>query len=340
MDNLLLLGQDALDSELLLSLLRKAGIVPPPVHLHLLKGGANNRVLRIDLQNSDSLVLKTYFHHAQDTRPRLRAEFEFLTYAWNQNLRNIPKPLAADPTKNGALYSYIDGSQPTHATPLFVQHATSFLTSLNKNKKEGTHLLPASEACTTLHHYTETVEKKLSRLLHSPQETALEKKMHQFLHQELIPRWNHITNGLCKATLHHLDPEPEDLIISPSDFGLHNALLHSSGTPYFIDFEYAGWDDPAKTIADFFLQPKIPIPFSHFQSFARAIAQLSLNGEKTLQRTIQVLPICQIKWCCIILNVFTKTDKTRREFSQGIISQTTQLEIAKNYLFSTPIDHR
>lgn len=49
------------------------------------------------------------------------------------------------------------------------------------------------------------------------------------------------------------------LIISPSDFGFHNVIT-SKGTNYFIDFEFSGWDDPAKLYCDFILQPKIPIP--------------------------------------------------------------------------------
>ena len=43
----------------------------------------------------------------------------------------------------------------------------------------------------------------------------------------------------------------EDLQISPSDFGFHNALRTNTG-PVFFDFEFSGWDDPAKTIIDFF----------------------------------------------------------------------------------------
>ena len=39
--------------------------------------------------------------------------------------------------------------------------------------------------------------------------------------------------------------------MSPSDFGLQNTLF-TKNKLFFIDFEYAGLDDPAKCLLDFF----------------------------------------------------------------------------------------
>ena len=36
--------------------------------------------------------------------------------------------------------------------------------------------------------------------------------------------------------------DEEDSILSPSDFGFHN-IISKNQKLYFIDFEYAGWDD-------------------------------------------------------------------------------------------------
>ena len=44
--------------------------------------------------------------------------------------------------------------------------------------------------------------------------------------------------------------DPTQLCISPGDFGFHNAIFTPTGIK-FIDFEFSGWDDPAKTIIDF-----------------------------------------------------------------------------------------
>ena len=47
-------------------------------------------------------------------------------------------------------------------------------------------------------------------------------------------------------------------VLSPSDFGFHNALRRPDGTIVFVDFEYFGWDDPAKMMADAMLHPGNP----------------------------------------------------------------------------------
>ena len=53
---------------------------------------------------------------------------------------------------------------------------------------------------------------------------------------------------------------PRARCLSPSDFGFHNAIRRASGELCFIDFEYAGQDDPAKMACDFLCQPEVPVP--------------------------------------------------------------------------------
>ena len=65
----------------------------------------------------------------------------------------------------------------------------------------------------------------------------------------------------------------EDCCLSPSDFGFHNALLDDEGKLTFLDFEYAGRDDPAKLVSDFFCQPEVPVPLSLHAHFIDRIAQ-------------------------------------------------------------------
>jgi hypothetical protein len=87
------------------------------------------------------------------------------------------------------------------------------------------------------------------------------------------------------------------LCISPSDFGFHNAIRTASGVR-FIDFEFAGWDDPAKTLADFALQPRIPIGPILFPLFCEMV-----GGHASRRRCIVLASILQLKWASIILGV-------------------------------------
>jgi hypothetical protein len=89
--------------------------------------------------------------------------------------------------------------------------------------------------------------------------------------------------------------------VSPSDFGFHNAIRTPSGLVFF-DFEFAGWDDPAKTLVDFSLQLRIPVPPSMAASMERALAEITPLD--MLRRRAGVLrPVLRIKWLSIVLAV-------------------------------------
>ena len=65
---------------------------------------------------------------------------------------------------------------------------------------------------------------------------------------ELLPRFREVASELPR------DPTelpPGQWCISPSDFGFHNVLRRPGGHLVFLDFEHAGWDDPAKLFGDF-----------------------------------------------------------------------------------------
>jgi hypothetical protein len=104
-------------------------------------------------------------------------------------------------------------------------------------------------------------------------------------------------------------------VLSPSDFGFHNCLATASGLR-FIDFEYAGWDDPAKTVCDFFCQPAVPVPGEHFERFLAAV--ISATGDAGIRgRVALLLPVYELKWCCIMLNEFLPVGDDRRSFARA-----------------------
>ena len=70
--------------------------------------------------------------------------------------------------------------------------------------------------------------------------------------------------------------ESHQKCISPSDIGFHN-ILNSKGRLIFIDFEYAGIDDPCKLIADVILQPDYGIPESYIYLLKKLIYSLKVD---------------------------------------------------------------
>jgi len=124
--------------------------------------------------------------------------------------------------------------------------------------------------------------------------------------------------------------------LSPSDFGFHNALRAEDGRLRFFDFEYAGWDDPAKLACDFFCQPQVPVAFGHRENFLNQLAHALELDSAFFDRVRWLAPGYQVKWCCIMLNDFIVSDRARRDFAKGTADgdqrRRIQLEKARRSL--------
>lgn len=275
-------------------------------------------------KNDTTLVLKSYFQHPEDRRPRLQSEFSFLSYAWENEIHCIPQPLACNENEHWALYSFIAGRPPEIAdvNKEAVEQALSFFLALNDHKKAALHLPYASEACLSVLDFFESVEKRMIKLL------AIENEaVRTFAQELLLPKWTQIKHRFRSIDATSL--KPHELCISPSDFGFHNAIVHQN-TYFFLDFEYAGWDDPVKTACDFFCQPKVRVPLNYFDQICQQIAAITPHPMQCMEKIHLLFPVCQIKWCCIMLNGFLGTGQARRSFAQ--FEEIEQLEKTREYL--------
>jgi hypothetical protein len=123
----------------------------------------------------------------------------------------------------------------------------------------------------------------------------------------------------------------EDRCLSPSDFGFHNAIRSEAEGIRFIDFEYAGWDDPAKMVGDFFAQLAVPVPVSFFDEFVESALSAFANRVALRRRAELLRPVYQIKWCCIALNVFLPVHVARRKFANPDLDERSmkRVQLAK-----------
>jgi hypothetical protein len=128
----------------------------------------------------------------------------------------------------------------------------------------------------------------------------------------------------------------EDWALSPSDFGFHNALISADGRLRFLDFEYAGWDDPARVVCDFFCQQRVPVPFDLFEAVVERIGATVIDRVAYRQRVDLLLPVYRVKWCCILLNDFLPEGGERRRFagrkSDPVQRKVEQLEKARRVM--------
>ena len=315
--------------------------------LQPLSASGNNRVFTL-LCDGEKLVLKWYFHDDADTRDRLGAEYAFLEHAWSMGLRCIPQPLGKDSSNYLALYEFVEGRKlnVNQVDSLAIQQAAKFFALLNSphSRKSATALPIASEACFSVMEHFAMVDARLVQLGYIPVESEIDVATAKFVNR-LNNYWYEVKARLLDCCA-ELELKQDDVVgsgercLSPSDFGFHNALMRPDGSFCFIDFEYAGWDDPAKVVGDFFSHPGVEVPHDQFEPFlAQALAPFQ-NPDRMAARVRLLKPIFQVKWCCIILNEFLPVATKRRNFANpggdAMARKSRQLDKATKLFNSLP----
>jgi hypothetical protein len=291
-----------------------------------------------------AFALKAYFRQANDQRDRLATEYNSFSHLWVNGFRQIPQPLACDTTRGWAFYQFIDGDKipPGQANDAQVLAAVDFLARLRElsRQPESRNLGVASEAYFVPRLMVENLRR---RLQHLQQETANQLAaiakphhassssdstpygaLHDFLAAEFVPflaevtHWseNRLTNAGMSFT-EELDLPHRTL--SPSDFGFHNALRQPDGHIIFLDFEYFGWDDPAKMIADFLLHPAMNLSAAAKRTFASETFRRFADWPALVARVESVYPLFGLKWCLIMLNEFLPDSYARRQFAAATV---------------------
>jgi hypothetical protein len=315
-------------------LLARDSGVPRDFELVPCGAGGNNRVFLI-VAGTRKLVAKWYFSHASDKRDRLGTEFGFLTYANRVGITCVPTPISCDPAQHLALYEHIEGARISvdQVTLREVDEAADFFLALNRldARPQAASLPIASEACFTINDHLTMVDGRIERLLNIAPENAVDREAGAFV-MKLRVRWE-----LLKSAIAGMAPKrgikvdmrlPDDQrCISPSDFGFHNSLRRPSGDICFLDFEYAGWDDPAKMAGDFFSHPAISVDHRFRDHFLANAMSFYARPQTLIARAELLFPVFQTKWCCIILNDFLTDSARRRRFADPAFDELERKRI-------------
>jgi hypothetical protein len=180
-------------------------------------------------------------------------------------------------------------------------------------QRSGGSLGLASEACLSLSELVRQNRRRLAHLLESP-----EPALARFLVSDLGPLLDRLGAAAERAyRAAGMDPEAElavrDRVLSPSDFGFHNMLVQPGGDHVFLDFEYFGWDDPAKLAADVAWHPAMALAAGEAQRFNERMTLLLGDDRRFPARLAQFLPLIGIRWCLIVLNEFLPERWVRRQ---------------------------
>lgn len=316
----------------------------PYAPLSPLSGGANNQVYVVGKDK----VAKRYFYDQTDGRDRFKVERAFYHYCDASSLDGYPRPLGWCADQRIGLFAFVKGTQPQAVQQRHVDGALSFAINLNTSRctPEGKALPLASEACFSLSAHIQTVASRIEQMRTWPADSPLENSFHSFVSTGLVPRLQQTVKQISESyNTSEIGAElrEEERCISPSDFGFHNCIEAHDGTFSFFDFEYAGWDDPAKLVCDFFCQPRVPVHASFFTPFATRLATglRLVSTEAFIKRCKALLPLYRLKWCAIVLNEFAPVGSRRRCFSLGEAQNPDRMRMqlgrAQNMLESLPL---
>ena len=315
----------------------------PVASVHPVKGGRNSRVYEITCLATERYIVKVYPTAGPGQKDRLDTEFGCLSFLWDNGLRCIPRPIVADHKAGRAVYEHIEGTSVVskELTRSDIGQAVDFLLRLKELRSaERTAVIePAAEACFSVQAIFDSIDLRLKRLLSLEEETSPYLGLRRFLETGLQPALadaRHRSEEKLGASIKS-ELSPQERTLSPSDFGFHNALRRPGGDLVFLDFEYFGWDDPAKMISDFLLHPAMELKGSLSSAFLSRV----LNGFQefpALERRVQLAyPLFGLKWCLILLNEFVPERLARRNLDEkdqtdSSLLQLRQLEKARALL--------
>jgi hypothetical protein len=318
-----------------------------PAAFERIGGGRNSQVYKFQAEDGQKFAIKVYFRHPGDQRDRLATEFNSFKFLWDNGVREIPQPLRCESVPGWAAYQFIEGDRipPGAATEGDVVAASSFLARLRGlcGHPESRKLGIASEANFSVNLIAEHVCQRLERLKAVETETTVPyPELRDFLARDFRP-FRETATAWSRQTLEAAgigfgeELGPAQRTLSPSDFGFHNALRRPDSGIVFLDFEYFGWDDPAKMIADFLLHPAMDLSPDWKRRFVSNVLRGFADFPGLAVRLKSVYPLFGLKWCLIILNEFLPESYLRRQFAavapaDRSVLQAQQLAKARHML--------
>jgi len=268
-----------------------------------IKGRANSEVFRLDGSYAGQFFLKIYPDLQLDARTRLHNEVSAIKLLSNNDFP-VPRHIDNDTDLNWAVFEYIDGIKVANTDPDFIDESWDFISDLNEKfpyAQYKDNFGFASEACICGDNLIQQIKSRLHRF-----DKSESSQLKAFIKDEFLPEFMAYKTATVPRNrfLFETPLRESNYILSPSDFGSHNALRNPRGEIVYFDFEYFGWDDPVKLISDFLWHPGMEISIEQKQKWLEKAAILFEHDSGFMQRLNCYMPLFAFKWCLILLNEF------------------------------------
>ena len=274
-----------------------------------LPGDSENQVFHLQHEGKD-LVLKFFAPITDAGHDPLANERAF--YDHFQSGGEFPTALAIDWDTDYriGLLTYLNGRKlrQEELNLTAIQQAVDFITTVNQNRETvATDSMPyAKGACFSIREHLLEIDQCLNDL--RPGEDT-DEKVRQFILDELSPTWASVRETIvaqCETGGLELDQAVDEpnRILSPGDFGLHNAIITPERELRFVDFDEGGWDDPARLICNMFCPPDLPIKHLHWDTVIEGFEQISGFEPMVAIRARVLVPAYQVKRSGLMMNEF------------------------------------
>ncbi len=289
------------------------------------EGGRNSRIYRVE-DGGKVFALKFFRPDNEGQRQRFDAETTALSLFAEYGIEETPRVIAKDRVNNCVLMEWIEAERVNNYGEVEINALISFIQKVHKiaSKAVNQKIRYATEACLNGDEIIKQINLRLSRLEASK---GIYPELREFIDNKFLPALDEILNWsqqqYKKSALNfHENISLKQQTLSVVDFGFHN-VLRKQNKFYFLDFEFFGWDDPVKLVADTLQHPGMALDDGMKQILFSGLKRIFDSDNTFLLRFKFLYPLFGLKWCTIMLNQFLPGYQSA---TQSAVANDKQLE--------------
>jgi Ser/Thr protein kinase RdoA (MazF antagonist) len=283
--------------------------------------GTNNRLFRLDLADGPPLLAKLYVH---DRWPRLGPEYAALDDLARRGFGGVPRPFLRDDERLFGVYSFEEGERRAPATltvadTLAAAELAARLHAFppgasNDLPGQSDGLAPASAACFSHADQSRLIEWRLSAFEANVDAELRDLPALRDLRTTIERLVTAAVEGLTAEELERPIPR-QDWRLNTYDFGPHNWLFRPDGALTVVDFEGAGWDDPARMVMGCVSHPgSHGLPADAATAFLGRYAEARRLSDDEIARYERVGRLYDLEWATVFAYAVTPEAVEPRRF--------------------------
>lgn len=242
----------------------------------------------------------TIKHFAETDALKEQFYREHCFYRLLKSLQTGATPVLLESSDQSLLLSRIAGRKlrESEIDRRAIQQAIGFLVALNQAPSPLARACPmAAGACFSIREHLNPIASQIAQIQHAQKD--VNPQTESFIRDEMSPLWQQILGDILsqfQTAGISMDREliEDERMLSPGEFGFHNALITGEREICFVDFDQAGWDDPARLLCNFFTIGNHFPKQEHWDEIIEGLSHLdNLDAQFAIRARI-LLPAYQI----------------------------------------------